>query len=41
MVRYTPEGFELDLQGLSGEKAFDEVYNALKELREAAVPDAV
>ena len=36
MVRYTPEGFELDLQGLAGKKAFDEVYGALKELREIA-----
>jgi transcription-repair coupling factor (superfamily II helicase) len=36
MVRYTPEGFELDLQRLSGKKAFDEVYGALKELKEIA-----
>lgn len=36
MVRYTPEGFELDLQGLSGKKAFDEVYGSLKELKEIA-----
>ena len=36
MVRYTPEGFELGLQGPAGKKAFDEVYGALKELKEIA-----
>jgi transcription-repair coupling factor (superfamily II helicase) len=34
MLRYTPEGFELDLQGFPGEMAFDGLYGALKELRE-------
>ena len=41
IVRYMPDGFELDLKGCSGKKAFDEVYDALKELSESAVPDAV
>ena len=38
MIRYTPEGFELDLQGHDGKKAFAEVYGALRELKEIASP---
>jgi hypothetical protein len=35
-----PDGFELDLHGCSGKKAFDEIYDALKELSESAVSEA-
>lgn len=39
IVRYLPEGFELDLGGCSGKKAFDEVYGALKELSESVASE--
>ncbi len=40
IVRYMPDGFELDLHGCSGKKAFDEVYGTLKELSESAASEA-
>ncbi|PKL51953.1 MAG: transcription-repair coupling factor [Nitrospira bacterium HGW-Nitrospira-1] len=36
-VKYMPDGFELDIQGFSGKKAFDEIYGALKELGESVL----
>ena len=38
-VKFLPEGFELDLQGLPQRKVFDEIHAALTELRES-VPTA-
>jgi len=40
MLRYLPDGFEMDLQGFAGKKAFDEVYGALRELHESTPLDA-
>jgi transcription-repair coupling factor (superfamily II helicase) len=40
MIKYMPEGFALDIHGLSGKKAFDEIYGIVKELRENAPLDA-
>jgi transcription-repair coupling factor (superfamily II helicase) len=39
-VKFMPDGFELDLQGLSQKKVFGEIYAALTELRESTPPDA-
>jgi transcription-repair coupling factor (superfamily II helicase) len=39
-IRYLPDGFEMDLHGCAGKKAFDEVYGALSELRESTPPVA-
>ena len=40
MVTYMPEGFELNLTGTAGKKALDEIYGALKELREDSTEGA-
>jgi transcription-repair coupling factor (superfamily II helicase) len=39
-LRFTPDGFELDVRGLSGKKAFDAASGVLQELRDSTAPGA-